>query len=279
MKTFFWRLHQKEVFMIFVGENLEAKIAQKNFSGKFGEIRAKSFLPQKFVCSYTYDEKVPLPPLLLFWKSRRGNRRVTSLGHQWWRRVFWEGPTFFKLCQIVLTYNTLFQGGDKFCRRRRPRSYGPGGKCPRHASILRRPCAYYSTRTLFTRCCKLQCVTAMNINYQRSPKTEQFMTAKIYGNALKHGVEHTQCYVSAVLKAARMSGRIGVDQKVCGCDGGHPGLTAIWNLLNYTRIENAHEVRKKIYVVIMWLLCVQWLRGEKIRACVSRYDNSSWNTN
>ena len=59
---------------------------------------------------------------------------------------------------------------------------GQRGKWPLHASILRRPCAYYSTRTLFTRC-KLQCVTAMNINYQRSPKTEQFMTAKIQGCA------------------------------------------------------------------------------------------------
>ena len=38
----------------------------------------------------------------------------------------------------------------------------------RHASILRRPCAYYSTRTLFTRCCKLQSVTVMNINYNIS---------------------------------------------------------------------------------------------------------------
>jgi len=27
----------------------------------------------------------------------------------------------------------------------------------------------------------------MNINYQRSPKTEQFMTAKVSGNALKQG--------------------------------------------------------------------------------------------
>jgi len=27
----------------------------------------------------------------------------------------------------------------------------------------------------------------MNINYQRSPKTEQFITAKISGNALKPG--------------------------------------------------------------------------------------------
>jgi len=46
-------------------------------------------------------------------------------------------------------------------------------------------CAYYSTRTLFTRCCRLQCITVMNIHYQRSPKTEQFITAKISGNALK----------------------------------------------------------------------------------------------
>jgi len=38
----------------------------------------------------------------------------------------------------------------------------------------------------------------MNINYQRSLKTEQFITAKISGNALKQGVEHAQCYVSAV---------------------------------------------------------------------------------
>jgi len=57
---------------------------------------------------------------------------------------------------------------------------------PRHASIFRGPCAYYPTRTLFARCW-LQCVTAMNINYQRSPKTEQFITAKISGNVLKTG--------------------------------------------------------------------------------------------
>ena len=42
-----------------------------------------------------------------------------------------------------------------------------------HASILRRPCAY-----LFTRC-RLQCVTVMNINYQRSRMTEQFIITRI----------------------------------------------------------------------------------------------------
>jgi len=40
---------------------------------------------------------------------------------------------------------------------------------------------------LFTRCCKLQFVTVMNINYQRYPKTEQFITPKISDNALKQG--------------------------------------------------------------------------------------------
>jgi len=41
--------------------------------------------------------------------------------------------------------------------------------------------------------------------YQRSPETDQFITAKHMG--------------------ARMSRRIAVDQNVCGGDGGHPGLT------------------------------------------------------
>jgi len=44
-----------------------------------------------------------------------------------------------------------------------------------------------------------------------------------------------------------MSRRIAIDHKVCGWDGKQPGLT-VRNLLNYTRIENAHEVRKKIFV-------------------------------
>jgi len=42
-----------------------------------------------------------------------------------------------------------------------------------------------STRTLFTPSCKLQCVTAMNIKYQRSPETEHFMTAKISGKNIR----------------------------------------------------------------------------------------------
>jgi len=63
---------------------------------------------------------------------------------------------------------------------------GQRRKCSSHASFRRRPGAYYSTRILFSRC-RLQCVTVMNINYQRSPETEQFITAKISSNALKQG--------------------------------------------------------------------------------------------
>ena len=59
---------------------------------------------------------------------------------------------------------------------------------------------------------------------------------------LRQGSSQLQKY-----KAARMSRRIAIDHKVCGWDGKQPGLT-VRNLLNYTRIENAHEVRKKIFV-------------------------------
>ena len=107
---------------------------------------------------------------------------------------------------------------------------GQRRKCSRHASILQRPCAYYSTRTLFSRC-RLQCLTVMNINYQRSPETEQFITAKISGNALKqgstrHSVLRQRSPQLQKYKAAPMSRRIVDDQNVCGGDGGHPGLIA-----------------------------------------------------
>jgi len=48
------------------GRIFVCKSSTKNFSGKFGEIRATSFAPQKFACSYAYDEKAPPPPLPSF---------------------------------------------------------------------------------------------------------------------------------------------------------------------------------------------------------------------
>jgi len=79
------------------------------------------------------------------------------------------------------------------------------------------------------------------------------MTAKLFDNALKQGVEHIQCDVSAVLNCKNSSRSKGM-----WLVGEHPGLTAVWNLLNYTGIKNAHEVRMKIYVFIMWLLYVAY---------------------
>ena len=56
------------------------------------------------------------------------------------------------------------------------------------------------------------------------------MTAQIFGNALKqgsrrHSVLRQGSSQLQKYKAARMSRRIAVDQKVCGWDGGHTGFT------------------------------------------------------
>jgi len=110
------------------------------------------------------------------------------------------------------------------------------------------------------------------------------MTAKMSGNALKqgsrtHAVLRQRSSQLQHYKAARMSGPIAVDQKVCGWDGGHPGLT-VWNLLNNTRIENAHELREKIFVFYyVAIICIVTKEKENIRACVSRYDQSAWTAN
>jgi len=70
----------------------------------------------------------------------------------------------------------------------------------------------------------------MNTNYQRSPKTEQFITAKIPANALKqrsrtYSMLRQRSSQPQKYKSARMSRRIAVDQKVCGGDGGLVELT------------------------------------------------------
>ena len=49
---------------------------------------------------------------------------------------------------------------------------------------------------------------------------------------------------------------------ICGWDGEHPGLT-IWNLPNYTRIESAHKVHKKLSVSLCGCyVYVQLLGGQ-----------------
>jgi len=132
------------------------------------------------------------------------------------------------------------------------------------------------TRTLFTRCCRLQFGTVMNTNYQRYPKTEQFITTKISGNALKQGSKThlTLRKGSSQLqkyKAAQLSRR-------------SEGILLGWRtprvdslkLVNYTRIEDAHKVRKKIFVsYYVTVICTINKQKEQIRACVSDYDQSA----
>ena len=78
---------------------------------------------------------------------------------------------------------------------------------------------------------------------------------------------------TAKYKLARMSRRIAVDQNVFAWDGGHPGLT-VWNLLNYTRIENAHKVRKKTFVFYYAIVTYTTTgKAEQLRVCLSRDDN------
>jgi len=132
----FLEVTPKKVFMIFVGEQLQVKVARTSFRASLGRCGQKSLghtiAPRKCACSHTYDEKASPPPL----------------------------PPFLK----------------------------KHGKCPRHASILRRPCAYYSARTLYSllKAAKCHC-KEHKLYYQRYPDTEQFTTAKICGNALKQG--------------------------------------------------------------------------------------------
>jgi len=88
--------------------------------------------------------------------------------------------------------------------------------------------------------------------------TQQFITAKISGCALKQGsTTHSsipQSNLQRKNEAAIMSCRIrAVEHRKCaaGLPGAHPGLQDRI-LLNYTRIENAHKVHKKTvdFVVI-----------------------------
>jgi len=65
--------------------------------------------------------------------------------------------------------------------------------------------------------------------YQRYPKIEKFITAKISGNGLKqanrtHSVLRQLSWQLQKYKAARLSRRIAVNQKVRDWDGGHSGL-------------------------------------------------------
>ena len=83
--------------------------------------------------------------------------------------------------------------------------------------------------------------------------TQQFITAKISGCTWKPGRKtHSSQRLSMLQlqkEASLMSCSIqSVEHRKCaaGLAGAHPGLQD-WILLNYTRVENAHNLRKKTF--------------------------------
>ena len=139
-----------------------------------------------------------------------------------------------------------------------PRLKRQRGNCPRHAAIFWRPCAYYSTRTLVTCCCRLQLVTVMNINnisgilrqsvHNCKNIRQRVKTGSRTHSVLRQGSSQLQKY-----KAARLSLQIAVDQTSEGMRLGWrtPRVDSL-KLVNYKRIENAHEVRKKNFRILLW---------------------------
>jgi len=90
--------------------------------------------------------------------------------------------------------------------------------------------------------------------------TQQFITAKISGCALKQGSKThsslSQSNLQLENEAALMSCQIrAVEHRKCaaGLSEAHPRLQDRI-FLNYTRIENAHKVRKKTFD---FLLCIE----------------------
>jgi len=62
-------------------------------------------------------------------RSEVRTKLVTSLGHQGWRRVFWEGLKLLKLCLIVFNYaqHIFPEEAKNFSGETSPHSgYGPG---------------------------------------------------------------------------------------------------------------------------------------------------------
>ena len=142
---------------------------------------------------------------------------------------------------------------------------GRGEMPPSCLHSLASLCIFFYTHSLCSLLWAAMC-DCNNINCQRSPKTQQFMTAKISRNALKQGSR-----IHAVLrqpdsqlqkyKTARMSCGIAVDQKVCGRDVRHPGLT-VWNLQTAQELRMRIKYARKFSFLVMWLLNVKLLKGK-----------------
>ena len=89
--------------------------------------------------------------------------------------------------------------------------------------------------------------------------TQQFITAKISDCTLNQASEtHSsmrQCYLQLQNEAAQISCRISAVERIKSAARQarvQPGLHD-WILLNYTRIENAHKVRKKTFDFLLFI--------------------------
>ena len=92
-ETLFWRLHQKEVFMIFVGENLQAKVAQKLFGQVWGN-----------------SGKIlhPRPYQIICWKNtlyRSWTSRACALTWRETAQFVWEWFSLFAVRVLAKPYH------------------------------------------------------------------------------------------------------------------------------------------------------------------------------
>ena len=102
-----------------------------------------------------------------------------------------------------------------------------------------------------------------------NPTTQQFITAKISGCVLKQGSEthsslrqsNFQLQNQATLRSHQIQAVV-YWRYAAGLAGAHPGLED-WILLNYTRIENVHKVRKKTFVFVIIKVHRPVTRGAK----------------
>ena len=88
--------------------------------------------------------------------------------------------------------------------------------------------------------------------------TQQFIIAKLAGCALKQGVKHTHQCVRAIYNYKMRLRWCLVEYEQssidvrAGLSEAHPGLQDRI-LLNYTRIEKAHKVRKKTFDLLLFI--------------------------
>jgi len=169
-----------------------------------------------------------------------GVRRKVSWGEFWFKVIWWSFGVRF-LWRHNLTSFSCFQTNvlakfvDIICIF-----------LYIHSPYFMYHCTEYKLSTLQVRLSEKNKLNAM---------TQQFITAKISGCVLKKGSEthsslrqsNLQLQNQATLRSRQIRA-VAYWRYAAGLAGAHPGLQD-GILLNYTRIANAHKVRKKTFVL------------------------------